>query len=67
VNDDLPDLPEGFQRVSGKRAPPEGEWFIQLRCGFVDRRIAYTRSQLVWKWTGGSGDVVAVCKAAGSD
>lgn len=68
MSNDLPDLPPGFVRVSGKRKPPhEGLWFIQLRCGFVDKRIAYSREQLRWVWDGSSGDVVAVARVAGGD
>lgn len=67
MQNDLPPLPEGFRRVSGKRAPADGLWHIQLRGidgqGFVDTRIAYEPSALVWVWGGHSGDVVAVKRA----
>jgi hypothetical protein len=56
----------GFQLVSGKRKPPDpGPWFIQLRMGFADTRIAYDRDQIEWIHQGHSGDVVAVKKADG--
>lgn len=60
---DLPPLPPGFTRVSGKRAPSDGLWHIQLRMGFVDTRIAYEPHQLIWKHDGGSGDIIAVRRA----
>jgi hypothetical protein len=64
---DLPPLPEGFKRCSGKRAPSDGEWFIQLRGidgqGFIDTRIAYAPNQLRWVWGPNSGDIVAVKRA----
>lgn len=66
---DLPPLPPGFQRVSGKRAPADKDarWFIQLRQGFYSTEVSYTREQLRWVHDGGAGDVVAVRKAAGGD
>jgi hypothetical protein len=62
VNDDLPPLPPGFRRISGKRAAPRGDkrYHIQLRQGFVDERNSYTADQLRWVWDGSAGDVVAV-------
>ena len=58
-------LPDGFRKVSGKRSPPNdgGKWFIQLRMGFVDERIAYEIGQLRWVHEGHAGDIIAV-KAA---
>lgn len=63
--DDLPPLPPGFRRVSGKRKPPDADkrYYIQLRQGFVDERNSYTRDQLVWIWDGSAGDVVAIREA----
>lgn len=58
------DLPPGFTKVSGRRGPTEGEWFIALRCGFVDQRIAYKPVQLVWRHDGGPGDIIAVRRAS---
>lgn len=62
MTNDLPPLPEGFKRISGKDKPmdPNSRWFVQLRCGFVDRRIAYAPSQLKWIHGFHSGDIVAV-------
>ena len=62
---DLPPIPTGFSRVSGKRSPPRGEtrYFIQLRQGHVDMVNTYTAAQLRWIWDGGPGDVVAVMDA----
>lgn len=57
------DLPPGFKPISGKRAPSDGEWFIALRCGFVDQRIAYTPEQLRWVHDGGPGDIIAAKRA----
>jgi hypothetical protein len=57
-------VPKGFIRISGKRKPPDnGPFYIQLRCGFVDRRVAYTRDQLVWIHGNHAGDVVAIKRA----
>jgi hypothetical protein len=63
--DDLPPLPPGFRRTTGKRNPPRDgtAYHIQLRQGFVDTRIAYTADQLRWIWDGTAGDVVAVKNA----
>ena len=57
------ELPDGFHTVSGKRAPTGGKWHIQLRCGFVDERIAYEPRQLVWLHGDHAGDIIAVKRA----
>lgn len=58
------ELPDGFQRISGKRTPPsEGPWQIMLRCGHVDLRHTYETRQLVWIHGDHSGDIIAVRKA----
>ena len=64
--DDLPPLPDGFKRTSGKSGPRDGKWYVQIRAnGFCDTRIAYEHSQLRWIWdaTYPSGDIVAVKRA----
>lgn len=64
--DDLPPLPDGFKRTSGKSGPREGKWHIQLRGidgnGFVDTRVSYDHRQLRWIWDASSpaGDIIAV-------
>jgi len=52
----------GFRTVSGKRAPPRNDkrYFVQFRCGYVDRKHSFTASQLVWIHEGHGWDVVAV-------
>lgn len=64
---DLPPLPPGFKRTSGKSGPREGKWHIQLRGiggnGFADTRVAYEVSQIRWIWGYHAGDVVAVRRA----
>ena len=62
-HDDLPPLPPGFKRTSGKRAPSEGVWHVQLRCGFVDSRIGYETRQLAWVWGYHAGDIIAAKRA----
>jgi len=58
------DIAPGFQRISGTRKPPDnGPFYIQLRMGFCDMRIAYERDQLRWIHEGHAGDVVAVRRA----
>ena len=59
------DLPPGFQRISGTRAPPDRgqRYFIQLRQGFADLRVNYAVKDLVWKHGNHAGDVVAVKRA----
>ena len=46
--DDLPPLPPGFKRTSGKSGPRDGKWHIRLRMGWADERVAYEHSQLRW-------------------
>jgi hypothetical protein len=60
--DDLPPLPHGFRRISGKRSPPRNgtRYFIQLRQGFTDMNNTYSAEQLNWIWQGHAGDVVAI-------
>lgn len=62
--DDLPPLPDGWKRTSGKSGPREGKWFVQLRGiggkGIVDERVAYEAQQMRWIWGYHAGDVVAV-------
>jgi hypothetical protein len=60
-----PDLPTGFRTVSGKRRPPpDKEYTVMFRNGFIDWQRTYTRDQLVWVHEGSSWDVVAVKEAA---
>ena len=61
--DDLPPLPEGFKRTSGKSGPRDGKWHIQLRGGFVDTRIAYEHTAMHWIWGYHAGDIIAVKRA----
>ena len=61
--DDLPPLPEGWKRTSGKSGPRDGKWHIQLRGGFADTRVAYEPSAIKWIWGYHAGDVVAVRRA----
>lgn len=54
----------GFTRISGKRKPPDnGPFYVQLRCGFADTRIAYDRDQLNWIHEGHAGDIIAIKRA----
>ncbi len=62
-SDELPPLPNGFVRVSGKSGPREGKWFVQLRMGWADTRTAYEHSAIKWIWGYHVGDVVAVRRA----
>jgi hypothetical protein len=54
--DDLPPLPLGFRRISGKRNPPVkvGKYYVQLRNGMLPDEpwpVAQTQSgQTRWKW-----------------
>lgn len=59
------DIEPGFTKISGTRSPPRGDqrYFIQLRMGFVDRRISYSAEQLEWKHDGSAGDIIAVKRA----
>ena len=50
----------GFVKVSGKRPPKDGEWFVQSRNGLVWEERAYAPDQLVWLHTGSDWDIVAV-------
>lgn len=63
MRNDLPPIPEGWKRTSGKRAPSGAKWHIMLRNGFADTRIAYEPQQLRWVHEGHCGDVVAVKQA----
>ena len=63
IPDDLPPLPSGFKRTSGKSGPRDGKWHIQLRMGWADERVAYEPGQIVWRHEGHAGDVVAVKRA----
>lgn len=44
------DLPTGFRRISGKRAPPASDqrYEVIFRGGFRDQQHTYTAQQLVW-------------------
>lgn len=44
------DLPPGFRRISGTRAPPASDqrYEVIFRGGFWDRQHTYTAQQLVW-------------------
>ena len=62
--DDLPPLPEGWKRTTGKSGPRDGKWFVQFRAnGFCDTRVAYEHSALQWIWGYHAGDIVAVKRA----
>ena len=61
--DDLPPLPDGWQRTTGKTRQREGKWHIQLRGGFSDTRVAYDHSALHWIWGYHAGDIVAPKRA----
>ena len=63
TQDDLPPLPPGFKRTRGKSGPREGKWFIQLRMGWADERVAYEPSAIRWIWGYHAGDVVGVKRA----
>ena len=55
------EIAPGFTRISGKRKPPDnGPFYVQLRCGFADTRIAYDRDQLNWIHEGHAGDIIAI-------
>ncbi len=60
------ELPKGFQKVSGKRSPPdpEKEYVVMFRNGFVDWRTSYTASQMIWIHSGSSWDIIAVKDAS---
>ena len=60
TTDDLPPLPDGWKRCTGKSGPREGKWHIQLRMGWADERVAYEHSAIKWIWGYHCGDVVAV-------
>ena len=57
------DLPPGFHLVSGKRSPPDGEWYIMLRQGFWSDEVSYRPDQLRWKHDGSAGDIIAAKRA----
>jgi len=63
--DDLPPLPPGFRRCTGKRSPPTNDkrYHVQLRQGFADTTHSYLAKDLHWIWQGHAGDVVAVADA----
>lgn len=55
------DIPApGFVIVSGKRAPQDGEWFVQYRNGLVDEDHKRAPGQMNWIHTGHAFDIVAV-------
>lgn len=53
----------GFKMVSGEKGPTEGEWWCQLRTGWVDHHGPWPWNGPQWKHTGSGGDVVAVKRA----
>jgi len=60
----------GFQLISGKRNPPDGEgvkYWVQLRSGWVDNILPWPVNGPRWIWSSPDskdcGDVVAVKKA----
>ena len=60
--DDLPPLPEGFKRCSGKRSPPRDgtKYHVQFRSGYIDLKHTYEAAHLVWTHEGHEWDVIAV-------
>lgn len=60
--DNLPPLPPGFHQLTGKRCPrdKEARYYVQLRCGLIDRNHTYKAADLKWIWEGHAGDVVAI-------
>ena len=55
----------GFRLVSGKRAPADGKWWVQLRSGWVDKLAPWPAKGPRWKWGDkpDSADIVAVKRA----
>ena len=52
----------GFTMVSGKQGPAEGEWWVQLRNGWVDELGTWPAKGPRWKHDGSPHDIVAVRK-----
>ena len=50
----------GYRLISGKRAPPEGEYMVQYRNGLVDEDYRRTPASMRWIHTGCDWDIVAV-------
>lgn len=58
------DIPApGFVIVSGKRAPQDGEWFVQYRNGLVDEDYKRMPDAMNWIHGGSDWDIVAVRRA----
>lgn len=50
----------GFAKVSGEQGPTEGDWWVQLRNGWVDELGPWPAKGPRWKHDGSQFDIVAV-------
>lgn len=55
---------DGYQLVSGRQKPMDGEYFCQFRNGLVDEDYRRTPASMRWIHNGSDWDIVAVKRLA---